>query len=87
MSVGVEASALADPTSGVDWRDLYPGVWTKRDPVTGEAISEDDELYGDPWLEARAMLTDDELDRWLGPASTAGGSPTTPPLTHVQRVP
>ena len=76
MSVSVEVSSVADPTtSGVDWRDLYPGVWTQRDPVTGEAITEDDELYGDRWLEARALFTDEELDRWLGPAELRCSSP------------
>ncbi len=66
MSVEVQASGFGDPTSGVDWEDLYPGVWTERDEVTGEAITEDEELFGDAWLEARAWLTDEELDRWLG---------------------
>ena len=84
MSVIVEASALADPTSGVDWRDLYPGVWTQRDPVTGEAITEDDELYGDPWLEARPLLTDEELDRWLGPAKLAASHPS--PVVEVDKL-
>ena len=74
----VEVSPVADPsTSGVDWRDVYPGVWTERDPVTGEAITEDDELYGDRWLEAQALLTEEELDRWLGPADAADDHPST----------
>jgi hypothetical protein len=52
--------------------------YAERDPLTGVALTEEQELYGDPWSELMATMSPEELDEWLGHlgAPTNTGTPT-----------
>jgi hypothetical protein len=79
VAVVVGPSRLRDDVAeaGFDWSPVTYEDYAVRDPLTGVALTEEQELYGDPWTELMATMTPDELDDWLGhlgdPATSPGG--------------
>jgi Domain of unknown function (DUF222) len=68
MAVVVGPSRLRDDAAetGFDWSPVTCGDYAERDPLTGVALTEEQELYGDPWTELIAQMSPEELDDWLG---------------------
>jgi Domain of unknown function (DUF222) len=52
--------------TGFDWSPVTCDDCAERDPLTGLALTEEQELYGDPWTELMATMSPEELDAWLG---------------------
>ena len=69
--------------TGFDWSPVTCEDYAERDPLTGVALTEEQELYGDPWTELMATMTPEELDDWLGhvgdPAPSPGGEQRSGP--------
>jgi hypothetical protein len=67
--------------TGFDWSPVTCDDCAERDPLTGLALTEEQELYGDPWTELMATMSPEELDAWLGnlgaPANTGASSGDT----------
>ena len=68
--------------TGFDWSPVSCDDYAERDPLTGVALTEEQELYGDPWTELMATMSPEELDDWLGnlgvPTNTGTSSGDTP---------
>jgi hypothetical protein len=89
VTVVVDPSRLRDDAAetGFDWLSVIPADYAERDPLTGVALTEEQELYGDPWTELMATMTPEEFDDWLGhlgePVNTATSSGSEqPPRPH-----
>jgi hypothetical protein len=84
----VGPSRLRDDTAemGFDWSPVTCDDHAERDPLTGVALTEEQELYGDPWTELMATLSPEELDDWLGHlgAPTNTGTSTGDPGRRTQ---
>jgi hypothetical protein len=52
--------------AGFDWSPVNCDDYAERDPLTGVALTEEQELFGDPWTELMATMGPEELDNWLG---------------------
>jgi hypothetical protein len=83
VAVVVGPSQLRDDAAetGFDWSPVICDDYAERDPLTGVALTEEQELYGDPWTELMATMSPEELDAWLGnlgaPANTGASSGDT----------
>ena len=68
MAVVVGPSRLRDDAAetGFDWSPVAWEDCAERDPLTGVALTEEQELYGDPWTELMATMSPEELGDWLG---------------------
>jgi hypothetical protein len=68
VAVVVGPSQLRDDAAetGFDWSPVICDDYAERDPLTGVALTEEQELYGDPWTELMATMSPEELDEWLG---------------------
>ena len=68
MAVVVGPSRLRDDAAetGFDWSPVTCEDCAERDPLTGVALTEEQELYGDPWTELMATMSPEELEDWLG---------------------
>jgi hypothetical protein len=84
----VGPSRLRDETAetGFDWSPVTCDDHAERDPLTGVTLTEEQELYGDPWTELMATLSPEELDDWLGHlgAPTNTGTSTGDPGRRTQ---
>jgi hypothetical protein len=68
VAVVVGPSRLRDDAAetGLDWSPVSCDDYAERDPLTGVALTEEQELYGDPWTELIATMTPEGLEDWLG---------------------
>jgi hypothetical protein len=53
VAVVIGPSRLPDDAAetGFDWSPVSCDDYAERDPLTGVALTEEQELYGDPWTE------------------------------------
>ena len=77
MAVVVESSRLRSDglEPSYDWSPIAYDDSVERDPLTGVAVTEEQELYGDPWSELLATMSAEELFDWFGPTDPALHNP------------
>jgi Domain of unknown function (DUF222) len=68
VAVVIGPSRLPDDAAetGFDWSPVSCDDYAERDPLTGVALTEEQELYGDPWTELIATMTPEGLEDGLG---------------------
>ena len=77
MAVVVESSRLRGDwlEPSYDWSPITYDDSVERDPLTGVAVTEEQELYGEPWSELLATMSPEELFDWFGPPEPALHNP------------
>ena len=80
MTAVAEASRLRgnglEPS--YDWSPITYDDSVERDPLTGVAVTEEQELYGDPWSELLATMSPEELYDWFGPSDPPAEDASSP---------
>ena len=61
-----------------DWSPITYDDSVERDPLTGVAVTEEQELYGDPWSELLATMSPEELFDWFGPSDPPAEDASSP---------